>query len=326
MITFEIVTALGYLGEQSLAAGDTQKYHARFEALLDQGVLLTGATATITSPVSTVGTPTLADDKKSASFLVTSTMLVEVFTVALTITTSDGQTLNYTVVYKVEGAIVRSSVPNPRPLIIGPTGNTGPTGATGPTGVTGNTGAPGTATATGSTGVTGNTGPTGTTGATGNTGPTGVTGATGQQGPASAVSGPTGNTGPTGTASNVTGPTGFTGATGNTGPTGNTGGTGLTGPTGTSFTGATGGSYTGATGILRFGNIGIQWGAGTSSGSGDNNTFPTPFSAVLNVQATLTKTSSSDAVTVVGATGGQFKAINQSGLSQEINWLAIGLI
>ena len=120
----------------------------------------------------------------------------------------------------IVGAIVRSSVPDPRSLpgrhgyvwqhsldewakfsrepealaqIGGPpngggNGAPGPTGATGPTGPTGPSGGP-----------TGATGPSGPAGATGPTGPTGV-GATG----------PTGPTGPTGTA----GPTGPTGATG----------------------------------------------------------------------------------------------------------------
>lgn len=151
MVELEVVSASGFLGEQAILAGDTQKYRARFEGLLDRGVILTGAAASITSPVSTVAAPTLADDKRSLYFLVTAATLAEVFTVALAVTTNDGQTLNYTVIYTVNGPTVQSSVANPKPLIIGPTGPSG--GPTGPTGVTGNTGPSG--------GPTGNTGPTG---------------------------------------------------------------------------------------------------------------------------------------------------------------------
>lgn len=109
--------------------------------------------------------------------------------------------------------------------IIGPTGQTGPTGAqstvTGPTGQTGPTGAQ--STVTGPTGITGPTGaPSTVTGPTGQTGSTGapstVTGPTGATGAPSTVTGPTGITGPTGAPSTVTGPTGATGTTGATGP------------------------------------------------------------------------------------------------------------
>lgn len=151
MVEFEIVSAGGFIGTQVIPAGDTQRYRARFEALLDQGVTLTGATATDTSPASSVAAPTLSDDKKSVFFLVTSGALTEVFTVALAVTTNDGQTLNYTLVYNVNTPIVQTSTPNPLPLIIGPTGPSG--GPTGPTGVTGATGPLGS--------------PTGPTGATG---------------------------------------------------------------------------------------------------------------------------------------------------------------
>src|ERR1019366_558055 len=158
---------------------------------LDRGIILTGATATVTSPTSTVASPALSDDSRSVYWLVQSSLLSEIFTLALTVTTNDGQTLNYTVVYTVDGPFVVSTVPAPLPLIIGPTGTTG------------NTGPGGTAVNTGSTGPTGVTGPTGMTGATGNTGPTGT------------LTGPTGATG-----TGPTGATGATGVTGNTGPTG----------------------------------------------------------------------------------------------------------
>lgn len=265
MQTFEVVTEQGFLGKELIAAGDVQRFRANFSGLLDRGVILTGASATVTSAVSTVTGVVLADDKKSLYWLINVTALGETFTLAFNVTTNDGQSLNYTVIYETSAPVVSSNVPNPLPLIIGPSGPTGPagtatntgatgvtgptgvtgfgsTGLTGPTGSTGSTGA--SSSVTGPTGFTGNTGPTGNTGNTGAassvTGPTGFTGNTGSQGTAGAastVTGPTGFTGNTGPASAVTGPTGFTGVTGPTGATGNTGATGVTGPTGaTDFT------------------------------------------------------------------------------------------
>lgn len=201
MVEFEVVSVNGFLGEQRIAAGDVQKYSARFNGLLDRGVVLTGVSATVTSPASTVSVPSMSDDKKSVFWLLTVATTAETFTLALQVTTNDGQTLNYTIVFTVEGPVVVSDAPIPLPLIIGPTGSTGATGVTGAA-----------STETGPTGPTGRTGPTGSTG---NTGPTGTAGGAGAAG----VTGPTGNTG-------NTGPTGATGVTGNTGPTG------ITGPTG----------------------------------------------------------------------------------------------
>src|ERR1019366_3495367 len=149
MIEFDVVSDRGFLGKKHLPAGNCEKYHARFEGFLDRGIVLTGATATVTSPASTVASPALSDDSRSVYWLVQSSLLSEIFTLALTVTTNDGQTLNYTVVYTVDGPFVVSTVPAPLPLIIGPTGTTG------------NTGPGGTAVNTGSTGPTGVTGPTG---------------------------------------------------------------------------------------------------------------------------------------------------------------------
>lgn len=154
MVEFDVVNANGFLGEQRIAAGDVQRYHARFEALLDQGVVLTGARVGVTSPASTAGSVVLSDNRKSLYFMVTAAALDEVFTLALVITTNDGQTLNYTCVYAVGNPVVQSSTPLPLPVIIGPTGPSGaPTGSTGPSGFTGPTGP--------ASGTTGPTGPTG---------------------------------------------------------------------------------------------------------------------------------------------------------------------
>lgn len=302
MITFEVVSANGFLGDQRIAAGDTQKYRVDFDGLLDQGAVLTNATATVTSPASTVSVPALSDDRKNVFFFVTAAMLAEVFTLALVITTNDGQTLNYTIIYRVGAAVVESSAQLPLPLIIGPTGPRGPVGTaanTGATGPTGRTGPAGTAAFTGATGYTGPTGDTGATGTTGSTGPTGTTGptgATGNTGATGTLTGPTGATGSTGssftgptgatgtltgptgaTGSSVTGPTGATGAlTGPTGPTGtagNNGAAGATGPTGsTGVTGATGGggaykgvhSYASASGSTTMDDVTIWYSTGTT--------------------------------------------------------------
>ena len=152
MVELEVANDKGFLGQLSLMAGNHEKYRARFDWFLDRGITITGATATVTSPVSTVSAPALDNNEKAVTWIIQSTMTAETFTLALAVTTSDGQTLNYTVIYTVSGPIIQSSVPNPLPLIIGPTGPAG--GPTGPTGNTGNTGPSG-----GPTGPTGNTGP-----------------------------------------------------------------------------------------------------------------------------------------------------------------------
>jgi hypothetical protein len=233
MIEFDVVTANGFLGGQLIAAGNTQKYRAQFGGLLDRGVVITSATATVTSSTSTVSAPVLDLAAKSFTWELTIGTLKEIFTLALVVNTNDGQTLNYTCIFNVESPIVQTYTLNPTPIIIGPTGSTG------------NTGPGGSAANTGATGYTGPSGPTGVTGATGTlTGPTGFTGSTGNTGPGGGAAN-TGATGPTGALG--TGPTGATGATGSlTGPTGFTGLTGPTGPLGTGPTGATG--YTGVTG------------------------------------------------------------------------------
>lgn len=239
MIELTITSTASFLGEQHITAGDTEKFRVLTD-FLDPGVKLSNASASVTSITSTVSVPSIEAAALSAVLTLTAGSLGETFTLALTIVTTDGQTLNYTIAFTVDAPTVLT-VPATNPLVLmvgpsgptgatgsastvlGPTGNTGPFGATGPTGNTGYTGAPSTV-----------------TGSTGNTGPTGPTGQTGSTGAASIVTGPTGNTGPAGGA-------GGAGSTGPTGPTGPTGATGATGPTGA--TGVTG--SLGVTSILR---------------------------------------------------------------------------
>lgn len=106
MIEFEVVDTRGFLGKKRLMTGNTEKYWARFESLLDRGVILTDATATVTSALTTVDVPELSDDKKSLFFTLTSTDADETFTLALQVETSDGQVLNWLIVYDVATPVV----------------------------------------------------------------------------------------------------------------------------------------------------------------------------------------------------------------------------
>jgi len=222
MIELNVQSADGDLGEHAIVAGDTIRVLAHFRDYLGEHNILTSATASSTSQVSTATSPALLpDDQQIVQFFVTANTAFEVFTISLQVQTSRGETLNYTIIFKIQSPSVQTNLPNPVPLIIGPTGATGSdgfastTGATGPLGPTGPAGGPTGPTgvgATGVTGYTGNTGPTGTqgpagavgftgpTGPTGSVGLTGATGPTGSVGAASTVTGPTGNTGPTGSA------------------------------------------------------------------------------------------------------------------------------
>src|SRR5262245_56984919 len=219
MRTFYVTSTKDFLGRRALVPGDTEKFKADFTGLLATGVTITSVTAAVTSTVSFVSTPTLDASARSCYFLVTADAEGEVFTLTLTLYTSDLQTLIYNIQYEVGYLNVQTTPPS-KPLIVGPTG------AVGPTGPGGEAGGP-----TGSTGYTGPTGPfmTGPTGYTGYTGIIGPTGATGAVGAPSFITGPIGNTGPAGAGS--TGPTGSAGSAGTIGPTGATG-SGSTGPTG----------------------------------------------------------------------------------------------
>ena len=142
-----VVDANPNLGKVFLPAGDQRTYLVRFEDFLEPGDALASATATVTSPISTVGACTLSDDKLSTYFTVTANSTFEIFTLALQVTDLYGQLLNYTLVIEVKAPPNETVTTNPRPLILGQTGPTGPnngvTGATGPTGATGSTGATG---------------------------------------------------------------------------------------------------------------------------------------------------------------------------------------
>lgn len=318
MIEIEVVSTNGFLGTQRIAAGNTERYLVWFNDLFERGILLTAATATVTSPVSTVVSPCDLNDATTGVYLmVTAATQGETFTLALQVLTNDGQTLNFTIVFVVS-AVVASTNTTTLPLVIGPTGPSGPTGVPGfasTTGATGNTGVTGPAGPTGSTGpigdpsaVTGPTGPIGVIGPTGTqgvastvtgpTGPLGVTGPTGTQGAASTVTGPTGNTGPTGptgaqgAASTVTGPTGFTGPGGeatNTGATGPLGTTGPTGPTGLQGDAST---VTGPTGAQ-----GTQGVTGPTGNTGP--TGPTGVTGATGTTTEVTQNSQSSAYTTV---------------------------
>lgn len=131
MIEFEVATDDGFLGKRPLTAGNTEMVRVNFEYLFDRGVTATGATATVTSTVSSVSTPSLSDNRKWVYFLVTSGEVSETFTVSLRVTTNDGQTLNFTIVFEVVGPTV-STQDGSLPLLYGPTGATGSTGPAAP--------------------------------------------------------------------------------------------------------------------------------------------------------------------------------------------------
>jgi hypothetical protein len=159
MSEFEVVDAQnGYIGNTEIVGGNTQVYWVHFDRILGRNVL-SGVTAAVTSPLSTVQSAELSETRKSVSFSVTANTSYEVFTLNLQITDTSGQTLNFTIIYRVNAPVTETVTPNPLPSIIGPTGSTGPSG--GPIGPTGSTGP-----------NSGLTGPTGA-GATGPTGPAG---------------------------------------------------------------------------------------------------------------------------------------------------------
>lgn len=361
-VELNVVDTNGFLGTQQIAAGDTEKYRAFFQVILDEGVHVTGTALSLTSPISTCSNPVLSDNKQEVSWFITAATTFEVFTAALQVNLSDGQSLNYTIIYKVMAPITETITPNPIPIILGPTGpsgntgpagvasNTGATGVTGPTGMTGAgvTGATGPTGQTGATGA-GATGPTGTlTGPTGNTGPTGLTGAQG----AAANTGATGPSGPTGTpgsngvlgGTGPTGPSGPTGLNGTNGPTGPTGTlTGPTGPTGgggggAGITGATGLGWPGSTGNSGgtggyFGGLGLifMWGVtGIQNGSSSGGVvFHTAFpNDILNIQATCGD-NGSDVFAIniktntISKTGFNF-VMSTSGTNEQLWWFATG--
>lgn len=103
MFTFNVEIAGGPLGGVAIAEGNTEKYRLRFEDILDPGVLLTGGTVTTNAEHATVSALTRADDRRNAWFFVTAPTADEVFTVTVTVTTSDGQTLVYEIGYVCYG-------------------------------------------------------------------------------------------------------------------------------------------------------------------------------------------------------------------------------
>jgi hypothetical protein len=160
MREFEVVDAEnGYIGTTEIVGGNTQVFWVHFDRILGRNVL-SGVTAAVTSPLSTVQEAALSEHRKSVSFSVTVNTAYEVFTLNLQVTDTSGQTLNFTIIFRVNAPVTETVTPNPLPSIIGPTGSTGPSG--GPIGPTGYTGA-----------TSGLTGPTGA-GATGPTGPAGA--------------------------------------------------------------------------------------------------------------------------------------------------------
>lgn len=102
MIEFNVQSANGDLGEHAIVAGDTIRVLARFREYLGEHNVLTSASASSTSTVSTVTVPVLLpDDRQTVQFFVTANTAFEVFTISLQVQTSRGETLNYTIIFKI---------------------------------------------------------------------------------------------------------------------------------------------------------------------------------------------------------------------------------
>lgn len=99
MMVFNVETAGGPLGGVTIAEGNTEKYFMRFEDVLDAGVLLASGTVATDADDATVSVFTRSDDRRHGWFFVTAPTADEVFTVTVTVTTTDGQTLVYEIGY-----------------------------------------------------------------------------------------------------------------------------------------------------------------------------------------------------------------------------------
>jgi hypothetical protein len=101
--TFEIAGASGHLGAVSMTPSNVEKFCADFSYFLEPGVLLTSMTATleIIDSDAVVNRLSLSSDRKSAIWYMESPDDPLTYDLSFTITTNDGQTLNYTVQYNV---------------------------------------------------------------------------------------------------------------------------------------------------------------------------------------------------------------------------------
>jgi hypothetical protein len=157
---FNVNQSGGLLGQEHIAPGAIVKQRVRFVPILDRGVHLISAILSVNSANASVSAGFLTDDKTTVYFLTGAPSISEIYTVALQVELTDGQVLNYTIIYRVNDLVTATVTPNPQQLIIGPTGaNSGVTGLQGPTG---------------------GLGPIGVVGPSGPTGPQGVTGPAGQ--------------------------------------------------------------------------------------------------------------------------------------------------
>src|SRR5262245_54939918 len=128
MITIE-VAEVSFLGTERMSVGDVERFCINFDFILEPGVLLTGAIASTSSSLTDVeNPPDIANDMRAIYLLVSAGPAGETFTVALRVTTNDGQTLHYTIVFVVDGPLVMTAPGPTGPLIFGPTGPTGPQG------------------------------------------------------------------------------------------------------------------------------------------------------------------------------------------------------
>lgn len=100
MRTFEISSATGHLGAVAVTVSNIEKHRADFRFFLDKGVILSSVTATVTGASSVTGV-TMSDDRKSAIWFLNAASAAENSVLTLTVTTNDGQTLLYNVMYMI---------------------------------------------------------------------------------------------------------------------------------------------------------------------------------------------------------------------------------
>jgi uncharacterized iron-regulated membrane protein len=103
MKTFEIADENGNLGVVRMTPSNIERFCANFDHFLERGILLTGFTVPVTviDDDAVVNGLQLLNGRRAVSWYVESTDDPANFDVNFTVTTNDGQTLNYTVHYVV---------------------------------------------------------------------------------------------------------------------------------------------------------------------------------------------------------------------------------
>lgn len=102
MACFDALPDISDFRSSVITASDVRKDYVFFDFVLDCGVSITSATASVNSVTSSVSAVSLAPTQRYLWYFVTAGAAIETFTLTLTVVTSDGQTLHYTVEYTVD--------------------------------------------------------------------------------------------------------------------------------------------------------------------------------------------------------------------------------